>query len=104
MTRTAEPKRDFATRLAPQTLAQLDALVQQGRFKNRTEAIETAIARLYEAERRDPGRLRRAFERACGALPGGTDRAALKRAEDDRLDWEYARNTGHLKRTPPADG
>ena len=104
MSRTREAKRDFATRLAPQTLVQLDALVQHGRFKNRTEAIETAIARLYETERRDPERLRRAFERACGALPGGSDRADLKRAEHDRLDWEYARNTGHLKRPSKVDG
>ncbi len=93
MVRSTEPKQDFATRLPSQTLAQLDALVRLGNFKTRTEAIEVAVERLFETERRNPERLRIAFERACGAIPGGIDSQEWRRAEVDRLDWEYERNT-----------
>jgi Arc/MetJ-type ribon-helix-helix transcriptional regulator len=93
-TRERQGKRDFATRLSPQTLRQLDALVRSGRFRNRTMAIEAAVDRLYHAEQQDQERLRQAFERACGAIAGGTDRDAYSRAEMDRLDWEVAKNTG----------
>jgi Arc/MetJ-type ribon-helix-helix transcriptional regulator len=99
MARTVSPKKDFATRLSPRTLEQLDALVRQGKFKTRTEVIETAVGRMFETEWRDPARLQRAFERACGALNlGGFDREAWRRAEFDRLEWEYKRNTGKLRR------
>ncbi|MBI3972579.1 MAG: hypothetical protein HY332_14980 [Chloroflexi bacterium] len=87
-------KQDFAARLSPETLGQLDMLVKGGKFQNRTEAIEVAVNRLFDAERRDPDRLRRAFERACGAISGGIDREAWRRAEADRLEWEAARNAG----------
>ncbi len=91
MARPATGKRDFATRLSPRTLEQLDLLVRQRRFGTRTEAIEAAVSRLFEAEQRDPERLRRAFERGCGALRLGLDAAALSEAELDRLDWEARR-------------
>ena len=83
-------KQNFATRLSGHTLAQLDAFVQQRRFANRTQAIEVAVERLCAAERRDPERLRRAFERTRGALALGVDRESFNRAEYDRLDWEAA--------------
>jgi Arc/MetJ-type ribon-helix-helix transcriptional regulator len=91
MARALLAKRDFATRLSPQTLDQLDALVGQGAFKNRTEAIEAAVDRLFVAQRRDPARLRRAFDQACGAITGGSDRESWRRAEMDRLEWEANR-------------
>jgi Arc/MetJ-type ribon-helix-helix transcriptional regulator len=94
MVRPAERRRDFATRLPPETLAQLDALVRQGRFKTRTAAIEAAVERLFAAEQRDPERLRRAFERAAGALDLGVDRAAARAARLDRLAWESAGRPG----------
>jgi Arc/MetJ-type ribon-helix-helix transcriptional regulator len=86
-----EPRRDFATRLSGETLAQLDALVNQGRFKTRTAAIEAAVDRLAAAEGRDPARLRSALDRARGALDLGVDRAAARRARHDRLEWEAGR-------------
>src|SRR2546425_694503 len=43
MTTGSHAKKDFATRLSPQTLARLDQLIQSGRFKTRTAAIEAAI-------------------------------------------------------------
>lgn len=92
--RSQQAKQDFATRLSPETLAQLDALVKQGGFRNRTEAIETAVERLYRAERHDPERLRQAFEKACGAIDGGINQDGWKRAELDRLEWEARRNVG----------
>ena len=94
MVRPAERRRDFATRLSADTLAQLDALVRQGRFKTRTAAIEAAVERLFAAEQRDPERLRRAFDRARGALDLGVDRGAAGRARIDRLDWEASRRGG----------
>jgi hypothetical protein len=63
----------------------------QGRFKTRTAAIEAAVERLAAAEWRDPARLRRAFDRACGALDLGVDRATARRARLDRLDGEAGR-------------
>ena len=91
MARAVLAKKDFATRLSPQTLAQLDALVGQGTFRNRTEAIETAVDKLFVAQQRDPARLRRAFDQACGAIKGGSDRESWRRAEMDRLEWEANR-------------
>lgn len=93
MVRPVGSKKDFATRLSPQALAQLDALVRQGRFKTRTEAIEAAVDALFVAERRLPDRLRHAFERACGALSLGLDREGWRRAELDRLEWEAEQAT-----------
>jgi Arc/MetJ-type ribon-helix-helix transcriptional regulator len=84
----ARAKQDFATRLSPETLEQLDTLVRSGRYRNRTAAIETAVGRLYETERQDVDRRREAFERSCGALSIGIDATAWRRAELDRLDWE----------------
>jgi Arc/MetJ-type ribon-helix-helix transcriptional regulator len=101
---TVRRKQDFATRLSVHTLAQLDKLVDQGRFANRTRAIEAAVDRLYATEQRDPERLRRAFERTRGALKLGIDRESFERAEYDRLDWESARHAGRLEATTAADG
>jgi Arc/MetJ-type ribon-helix-helix transcriptional regulator len=72
----------------------LDALVGQGTFKNRTEAIETAVDKLFAAQRRDPARLRRAFDQACGAIKGGSDRESWRRAELDRMEWEAGQDSG----------
>jgi Arc/MetJ-type ribon-helix-helix transcriptional regulator len=94
MARAVLAKRDFATRLSPQTLAQLDTLVGQGAFRNRTEAIETAVDRLFLAQQRDPVRLRRAFDQAHGTIQGGSDRESWRRAEMDRLEWETDRASG----------
>jgi Arc/MetJ-type ribon-helix-helix transcriptional regulator len=88
MAKALAGKQDFATRLSPETLAQLDALVRSGRFKNRTAAIEAAVERVFAAENADPVRKRRAFERACGALTLGVGDEALRAAEHDRLEWE----------------
>jgi Arc/MetJ-type ribon-helix-helix transcriptional regulator len=92
MARSLNSKRDFSTRLSPRTLEQLDDLVRRGRFKTRTEALEAAVEHLHEREGHDPDRLRAAFERACGALSLGIDRAAWRAAERDRLEWESGRD------------
>jgi Arc/MetJ-type ribon-helix-helix transcriptional regulator len=92
-TRTAA-KKDFATRLSPQTLAQLDQLVQSGRFQTRTAAIEAAVERLVEAEHQEYERKRRALDAVCGVLQLGVDRERWKAAELDRLEFEVWKNTG----------
>jgi Arc/MetJ-type ribon-helix-helix transcriptional regulator len=94
MAQQTETKRDFSTRLSPRTLRQLDELVQRGRFKTRTEAIEAAVTSVYDAEQREQQELQEAFDRACGALSLGIDREAWEQAELDRLEWEVSRNTG----------
>jgi Arc/MetJ-type ribon-helix-helix transcriptional regulator len=91
-------KRDFATRLSPQTLMQLDELVERGRFRTRTEAIEAAVQQLYTAEQQEQDELQQAFDSACGALSLGVDREAWEQAEQDRLEWEVARNTGRWRK------
>lgn len=91
-TRRPQPKRDFATRLSHRTLAQLDALVGLGAFRNRTEAIEAAVDRLHDAAQRDTARRRHAFDRACGALVVGVGPEAWRAAGADRLDWEASRH------------
>ena len=90
----AAGKRDFATRLSPDTLSQLDALVRLGAFKNRTQAIEAAVERLAAEELTQLEQRRRAFDRACGALDLGIDAEAWVRAKYDRLDWEASRPRG----------
>jgi len=97
MTSRTSGKQSFATRLSQRTLAQLNELVQRGRFKNRTAAIETAIERLYEAEQPDEEELRQALDRACGSLSLGVDRERWEAAELDRLEWEVLRNTGRWR-------
>jgi Arc/MetJ-type ribon-helix-helix transcriptional regulator len=95
MAQTTTRKQDFSTRLSPETLRQLDALVREGRYKNRTMVIETAVARLYQATHDDLERKRQALERAAGSLPlGGIDRERWRAAEYDRLDWEADRIMG----------
>ena len=91
MARSLNAKRDFATRLSPRTLAQLDELVRHGAFRTRTEALEAAVDRLHEQESRDPERLRSALERARGALSLDVDDDAWRGAERDRLEWESGR-------------
>lgn len=86
-------KRDFATRLSPETLSRLDQLVQSGRFKTRTAAhpqagTRAAVDRLFDAERLQQEQLQQAFDRACGALSLGVDAERWRHAELDRLDWE----------------
>jgi Arc/MetJ-type ribon-helix-helix transcriptional regulator len=92
MATDSQTKKDFATRLSPQTLARLDQLIQSGRFKSRTEAIEAAVERLVEAEQQEQEELQQAFDRACGALSLGIDRQRWQDAELDRLDWEAGKN------------
>jgi Arc/MetJ-type ribon-helix-helix transcriptional regulator len=92
MTARSHTKKDFATRLSPQTLARLDQLIQSGRFKTRTAAIEAAVDRLYGAEQKEQEQLQQAFDRACGALSLGVDRERWQDAEFDRLDWEASKN------------
>ena len=92
MTTRSHPKQDFATRLSQQTLARLDQLIQSGRFKTRTAAIEAAVDRLYGAEQEEEEQLQQAFDRACGALSLGVDHERWQRAELDRLDWEALQN------------
>jgi Arc/MetJ-type ribon-helix-helix transcriptional regulator len=97
MAQQTQTKKDFATRLSPQTLTQLDELVRRGRFKTRTEAIEAAVKHLYEAEQREQEELQEAFDRACGSLSLGIDRDRWEAAELDRLEWEVSRNTGRWR-------
>jgi Arc/MetJ-type ribon-helix-helix transcriptional regulator len=92
MTTRSHPKKDFATRLSPQTLARLDQLIQSGKFKNRTAAIEAAVDRLYGAELEEQEQLQQAFDRACGALSLGVNRERWHHAELDRLDWEASKH------------
>jgi Arc/MetJ-type ribon-helix-helix transcriptional regulator len=94
-TRTAG-KQSFGTRLSQSTLARLDELVQRGRFKTRTAAIEAAVDRLYQEEQ-EYEQKREALDRACGSLSIGIDRAAWEAAELDRLEWEVSRNTGRWR-------
>lgn len=86
-------KREFTTRLSQDTLTRLDQLVQSGRFKTRTAAIEAAVDCLLDAEQQQQDQLQQAFDRACGALSLGVDRERWREAELDRLDWE-ASQTG----------
>jgi Arc/MetJ-type ribon-helix-helix transcriptional regulator len=94
MTTRSHTKKDFATRLSQQTLARLDQLIQSGRFKTRTAAIEAAVERLVEAEQQDYERKRRALDEACGMFSLGIDSESLREAELDRLEYEVSRNTG----------
>jgi Arc/MetJ-type ribon-helix-helix transcriptional regulator len=94
MTTRSQAKRDFATRLSPQTLARLDQLIQSGRFKTRTAAIEAAVERLVEAEQEEYERRRRALDEVCGVLELGIDRERWEAAELDRLEYEAWKNTG----------
>jgi Arc/MetJ-type ribon-helix-helix transcriptional regulator len=87
-TGTASHKRDFATRLSRETLNQLDGLVRQGRFGTRTAAIEAAVQLLFDQEQDALARRRRAFERACGALPIGITRESWRDAKRDRLEHD----------------
>jgi Arc/MetJ-type ribon-helix-helix transcriptional regulator len=91
MTTRNRAKKEFATRLSRETLTRLDQLVQSGRFKTRTAAIEAAVDRLYDAEQEEQEQLQQAFDRACGALSLGVDRERWRRAERDRLDWEASK-------------
>jgi Arc/MetJ-type ribon-helix-helix transcriptional regulator len=92
MTTRSPAKKEFATRLSPQTLARLDQLVQSGRFPNRTAAIEAAVERLVEAEQEEQEQLQQAFDRACGALSLGINRERWQQAELDRLDWKASKH------------
>ena len=94
MTTGSRAKKDFATRLSQQTLARLDQLIESGRFKTRTAAIEAAVERLVEAEQQEHERKRRALDEACGMFSLGIDRERLREAELDRLEYEVSRNTG----------
>jgi Arc/MetJ-type ribon-helix-helix transcriptional regulator len=94
MTTGAHTKKDFATRLSQQTLARLDRLVQSGRFKTRTAAIEAAVERLVEAEQQEYELKRKALDEACGMFNLGIDRERWQEAEQDRLEYEGSRNTG----------
>jgi len=94
MTARSHPKKDFATRLSQQTLARLDQLIQSGRFKTRTAAIEAAVERLVEAEQQEYERKRTALDEVCGVLHLGIDRERLEAAELDRLEYEAWKNTG----------
>jgi Arc/MetJ-type ribon-helix-helix transcriptional regulator len=94
MTTSGHAKKDFATRLSPQTLARLDQLIQSGRFKSRTAAIEAAVERLIEAEQQEYERKRRALDEVCGVLQLGIDRERMEAAELDRLEFEVWKNTG----------
>ena len=94
MTTASTAKKDFATRLSQQTLARLEQLVQSGRFKTRTAAIEAAVERLVEAEQQEYERKRKALDEACGMFSLGIDRGRWQEAEQDRLEYEGSRNTG----------
>jgi len=78
-------------RLPERTVAQLDELVRQGRFKDHQTAVAAAVERLYVEERHDVTARQKAFTRLCGALQLGTTRESLCDAELDRLDWESGR-------------
>jgi Arc/MetJ-type ribon-helix-helix transcriptional regulator len=84
--------RPFSTRIAPQTLQQLDDLVRSGRFSNRTAAIEAAVARLADETGNQRELRRQAFAASCGALTIGVTPAAQREAEIDRLEWEARRS------------
>jgi Arc/MetJ-type ribon-helix-helix transcriptional regulator len=83
-----KPKQSFATRLSSETLSQLDGLVSRGRFKNRTEAIETAVSRLVSSDEEELARRRSAYERSAGKLSLGIGREEYMAAKYDRLDYE----------------
>jgi Arc/MetJ-type ribon-helix-helix transcriptional regulator len=90
----AKTKQAFATRLSPETLSQLDGLVSRGRFKNRTEAIETAVSRLVSSDEEELARRRSAYERSAGALSIGITKESYMAAKYDRLEYEAAKYRG----------
>jgi Arc/MetJ-type ribon-helix-helix transcriptional regulator len=98
MTTRSHAKKDFATRLSPQTLARLDQLIRSGRFKTRTAAIEAAVERLVEAEQQEYELKRRALDDACGMFSLGIDSKGLREAESDRYDYEADQNAGRSER------
>jgi Arc/MetJ-type ribon-helix-helix transcriptional regulator len=100
MVQTTGTKKDFSTRLSPETLRQLDALVRSRKYKNRTAAIEAAVGRLFKDSGDDLARKREALERAAGALGGGAglDRERWQAAEFERMEWEADRAMGRLSR------
>ncbi|MGH7962270.1 MAG: hypothetical protein ACRERD_10685 [Candidatus Binatia bacterium] len=86
-------KQDSSLRLPKRTLAQLDELVHNGRFKNHQMAVAAAVERLYADEHHRPIIRQEAFSRLCGALQLGTTQESLRLAELDRLDWESGQNS-----------
>jgi len=98
MTVRAEGKRDFATRLSPETLAQLDELVRRGGYKTRTAGIETAVARLHAAERetaqQEYERKKKILDRICGVVSLGLTSEEWRELEDDRLEYEIWKQSG----------
>ncbi len=79
---------DHSLKLPKRTVAQLDELVRNGRFKNHQTAVAAAVERLYAEEHSHLTARQEAFARLCGALQLGTTRESLRSAELDRLDWE----------------
>lgn len=82
-----KPKQPFATRLSCETLSQLDGLVSRGRFKTRTEAIETAVSRLISSDEQELARRRSAYERSAGKLSLGIGREEYMAAKYDRMEY-----------------
>lgn len=76
----------LSLRLPERTVAQLDELVRQGRFKDHQTAVAAAVERLYVEECHDVTARQEAFTRLCGALQLGTTRESLRNTELDRLD------------------
>lgn len=91
-----KPKQSFATRLSSETLGQLDGLVRRGRFKTRTEAIETAVNRFVSSDEEELARRRSAYERSAGKLSLGISREEYMSHKYDRLEYEAERNSGRL--------
>lgn len=85
---TTEQRQDVSFTLPEQTVAQLEELVRNGRFKDYQTAVAAAVERLHAEECPPLDARRAALARACGALRLGTAGESLRNAERDRLEWE----------------
>ncbi len=74
--------------LPNRTVNQLDELIREGRFTDHQTALVTAVERLYVKEHSSSTACQKAVDRLCGALRLGTSRESLRKAEQERLDWE----------------
>jgi len=83
-----EDVQDGSLNLPERTVAQLNELVRNGRFKNQQAAVAAAVERLYADKPPHLNARQQAFARLCGALRLGSTRQSLRDAECERLDWE----------------
>ena len=85
---STENRQGLPLNLPTRTVTQLDELIREGRFTDHQTAIVTAVERLYAEARSSSTARQQAVDRLCGALRLGTSPESLRKAEQERLDWE----------------